>query len=84
MAKRMITLAEFAYPHEAYVLRSALDAAGLETFLMDEYAVRIGEGPQTVKVQVAEDCIERAREILARASRRRRQPARPRRLPDGS
>jgi hypothetical protein len=71
MAKRMITVAEFSYPHEAHVLRAALDAAGLKTFLMDEYSVRIGEGTQTVKVQVPEDCVERAREILARAQNER-------------
>ncbi|MEO8257054.1 MAG: DUF2007 domain-containing protein [Acidobacteriota bacterium] len=72
MAKRLITIAEFAYPHEAHVLRAALDAAGLQTFLMDEYAVRIGEGPQTVKVQVPEDCVGRARQIIARAQNKRR------------
>ena len=71
MTTRMVTLTEFTYPHEAHLLRTALDAAGIETFLMDEYSVRIGEGPQTVKVQVTEDCVERARGILARVQRGR-------------
>ena len=71
MPRRMVTIAEFGNPHDAHVLRAALDAAGLETFLMDEYSARIGEAGVTVKVQVAEDRVERARQILARAQQRR-------------
>ena len=67
MGKRIVTVAEFQHPHEAHLLRTALTAAGLDVFVTDEYAARIGENTEWVKVQVPEDCVERAREIMAAA-----------------
>ena len=66
MGKRTVTIAEFRHPHEAHLLRSVLVAAGVEVFVLDEYATRIGDGSQWVRVQVPGDCVERAREIMAR------------------
>ena len=67
MGKRTVTVAEFQHPHEAHLLRTALRAAGLDVFVTDEYAARIGESAEWVKVQVPEDCVERAKEIMAAA-----------------
>lgn len=64
----MITLATFTTPEEAHLLRSRLESAGIPAFLHSEYAVQnmwihsnlLGG----VRVQIAEQDLEAAREFL--------------------
>ncbi len=64
----MQTVASFTEPTEAHLLRTRLEAAGIEAFIRDENLVAlvwlhpgVGGG---VKVDVADEDYERALEIL--------------------
>ncbi len=65
----MQTVASFTEPVEAHLLRTRLEAAGIEAYLRDENLVGlvwlhpgVGGG---VKVDVADEDYERALEVLA-------------------
>lgn len=70
MAERLITVATFSQPTEAYILKGRLEAEGIPCFLGDEhiiaaqplYSVAVGG----VKLQVTEGDAQEAMEMLAR------------------
>lgn len=68
MPEDLKTLAAFATPIEADVVRNRLEASGVQAFLADEYTVgwlwHLGTGLRGVKVQVAESDLRRALKIL--------------------
>jgi hypothetical protein len=68
MAENLKTLATYATPIEAEMVRNRLLAAGVQAFLADDQTVgwlwHLGTAMQGVKVQVAEADLPRAREIL--------------------
>ena len=65
----MITIASFSKPEEAHMLRLRLGAGGVRAFIQDENLVQIdwlySNAIGGVRVQILEQDIERAREILA-------------------
>ena len=69
MAKELVTVRTFGMTEEAHAFRNLLEAAGVPAFVEDEalvgwlwhYANAVGG----IKVQVAEEDVERAREIVA-------------------
>ncbi len=64
----MITVASFSKPEEAYLLKMRLGAGGVEAFVQDEYLVQMdwlySNAIGGVRVQIHEDDVEAAREIL--------------------
>jgi hypothetical protein len=64
MRRAVVTLCEHDQPHEAHLLLSALKAAGIVAWLVDELAVRLGEPPVRVKVQVRGEDESLARRVL--------------------
>ncbi|MDX5418448.1 MAG: DUF2007 domain-containing protein [Hymenobacteraceae bacterium] len=73
MAERLVTVATFSQPTEAYILKGRLEAEGIPCFLGDEhiiaaqplYSVAVGG----VKLQVTEGDEEEAREMIGRIMR---------------
>lgn len=65
----MITFATFSKPEEAHMLRLRLEAGGVDAVLLDENMVQMdwffSNAIGGVRVGIAEDDLERAREILA-------------------
>ncbi len=68
MAKNLKTLATYATPIEADMVRNQLEASGVQAFLADDQTVgwlwHLGTALPGVKVQVAESDLPRALEIL--------------------
>src|SRR5262245_24843005 len=67
MAKELVTVRTCAIAEEAHALRNLLESAGIAAFVEDEAAsgmlwYNVVGG---AKVQVAEEDLERAREVLA-------------------
>ena len=69
MAGKMVTVATFDMPTEAHLAKGLLEANGLTAFLADELTVgvawHLSNAIGGVKLQVAEDDVERAASILA-------------------
>lgn len=65
----MRTIATFSKPEEAHLLRLRLEAGGVAAFLQDENLVQMNWLYSNViggvRVQIAEEDVDRAREILA-------------------
>lgn len=65
----MKTIATFSTPEEAHLFRTRLQAAGISAFVQDEYVVQLNwllsNAIGGVRVQIAEDDLESAREFLA-------------------
>ena len=62
---RVVTLAMFSYPAEAYILKSKLEAEGIWAFVANvETSIVYGSGIGGIKLQVKEKDAEKAREIL--------------------
>lgn len=63
----LITVATFTYPHEAAMLKSRLEAEGIECFLKDENVLSVqpfySAGVGGVKVQVLESEVMKAKKI---------------------
>jgi hypothetical protein len=64
--EELATVDRFSHVGEAEVVRSALEAAGIEAVLVDQYAARMGseKGTGGVRLQVRRKDVERATEIL--------------------
>lgn len=63
----MVTIASFSKPEEAHLLRMRLEAAGIPAYLQNENMTQIwGFAPDLggVKVDVADEDVEAAREVL--------------------
>jgi hypothetical protein len=64
----MITIAQFSKPEEAHLLRMRLEAGGVPAFVLDENMVQMdwlySNAIGGVRLQIAEEDAERAREIL--------------------
>ena len=66
----MVTVATFSKPEEAHLLRMRLEAAGIPAYLRDENISQVWGGscfsPDLggVKVEIAEEDMEAAREVL--------------------
>jgi rubredoxin len=64
----MITVATFSKPEEAHLLRMRLEAGGVTAFVQDEYMVQMdwlySNAIGGVRVQIAEEDVEAAKEIL--------------------
>ena len=69
MAGKMVTVATFDMPTEAHLAKGLLEANGMATFLADELTVgvawHLSNAVGGVKLQVAENDVERATGILA-------------------
>jgi hypothetical protein len=67
--KRMATVSTFSKPEEAHLLRSRLEAAGIPAFVRDELTIQMNWLYSTalggVRVEVADEHLEAAREITA-------------------
>jgi hypothetical protein len=63
----MITIANFAKPEDAHLLRMRLDAGGIESFLVDETVTQMEWAFFTggVRVQVADEDVESVRALMA-------------------
>jgi len=65
----MITIASFSKPENAHLLRMRLEAGGVTAYILDENTVQmdwlISNAIGGVRVQIAEEDIENAREILS-------------------
>lgn len=63
----MTTIATFNKPEQAHLLRTRLEAGGIEAFLLDENVTQMETGFFTggVRVQVADEDVEAARALLA-------------------
>lgn len=70
---QLITIKTFTYPHEAYIIRGKLDSEGIETFLKDEMTVQVNNFYSNavggVKLQVLEQDVERALEIIGESEK---------------
>jgi len=68
-AMSLITIAQFNKPEDAHMLRMRLEAGDVAVFIQDEHLVQLDWGLANavggVRVQIDEEDIERAREILA-------------------
>ena len=64
----MITVGTFSKPEEAHLLRVRLEAGGVKAFVEDEYMVQMdwlySNAIGGVRVQVAEEDVEAAKQIL--------------------
>ena len=64
----LVTIARFTNPTEAHLLRMRLEAGGIEAFLQDENTIQmdwaISNAIGGVRLQVAEEELEAARELL--------------------
>ena len=65
----MKTIATFSKPEEAHLFRTRLEAAGIPAYVQDEYLVQMdwlySNAIGGVRVQIADDDIDAAREFLA-------------------
>jgi hypothetical protein len=65
----MTTIAAFSKPEEAHLLRTRLEAAGIPAYVQDEHLVQMNwlysNAIGGVRVQIADDDLEAAREFLA-------------------
>lgn len=65
----MITVATFSKAEDAHLLKMRLEAAGIPAFLRDENIVQVDWAMTTavggIKVEIAEEDAEAARELLA-------------------
>lgn len=68
----LATIATFSYPTQAHILRTRLEAEGIETFIADELTITgnwlYSNAVGGVKLQVRESDMARAREILNQES----------------
>ena len=64
MTYRLITIHSYLNPHEAQFARTLLEAEGIPAFLQDKTMNYITFGAVNVRLQVPEDCIEEAHNIL--------------------
>lgn len=66
-----VTIISFTYPHEAYVITAKLKSEGIEVNLKDELTTQVNNFYSNaiggVKVQVREEDLPRAQEILIEA-----------------
>jgi len=66
---RMKTIATFSKPEEAHLFRTRLEAAGIPAFVLDENLVQLdwlySNAIGGVRVQIADEDLEAAREFLA-------------------
>ena len=64
----LITIATFEYPHEAHVIKSKLESEDIYVFLKDELTVQadnfISNAIGGVKLQIKENDVEKALEVL--------------------
>lgn len=68
MQSKWVTIATFDVPHQAYLLKSRLEAADIPVFLRDEHVSRLylyAGGLGGVKVQVLNTHLKEAQEILS-------------------
>ena len=68
MESKLVTVAAFNMPHQAHLAKSRLEAGGIPVFIRDEHLISINNlySPALggVKVQVPENHLKEAREIL--------------------
>lgn len=62
------TIATFRFPHDAYIFRTKLESEGIKVFMQDELTIQTDNFLSIpmggVKVQVADNDIQRAQEIM--------------------
>lgn len=68
MASKLVTIASFNMPYQAHLAKTRLEAADIPVFIRDEHTISINQlySPALggVKVQVPEDRLKEARDIL--------------------
>jgi hypothetical protein len=68
----VITIATFSKPEEAHLFRTRLQAAGIPAYVQDEHLIQMdwlySNAVGGVRVQIADEDIEAAREFLANDS----------------
>ncbi len=66
--EKLITLTTFEYPHESYIIKSKLESEGIYVFLKDELTIQadnfVSNAIGGVKLQVRENDVDKATEIL--------------------
>jgi hypothetical protein len=66
---KLVTIARYSWPYEAELAKSHLEAAGIMAFVTDEYMVNLNwfysNAMGGLRLQVAEQDVEAAKEILA-------------------
>lgn len=67
MADKFVTVGTFTREIEALILRTRLDAEGIESFIADENMGRIYPGVIGVRLLVREEDLERVKEIIHKA-----------------
>ncbi len=69
---KLVTVAIFPLPQDAYIIRSRLEAEGIVSFLKDEFTVQtdnfLSNAIGGVKLQVSEDDVQKAKDILEEQS----------------
>ncbi len=67
MADRFVTVGTFSREIEVLILKTRLDAEGIESFIADENMGRIYPGVIGVRLLVREEDLERVKEIIRKA-----------------
>lgn len=69
MTEKLVTICSYSTPHEANLVKSQLESAGIPVFIADEYTIGINwlyaNALGGVKVQVPESLVSAAQELLA-------------------
>ncbi len=64
MTPRLVTLATYNFPHEAHLDRARLESEGIPAFVQDEHMNLVYGGAVAVRLQVPQEFIEQAQDIL--------------------
>ena len=63
-----VTIMTFTYPHESYLIKGALESAGINTFLQNELTIQVhnflSNAMGGIQLQVPKEQVDKAREIL--------------------
>ena len=73
MSQRLVTIATFSFPQEAYIFKTKLESQGIQSYIEDEYVVTMmwlySLAVGGVKLKVRESDEARAIEIISQETR---------------
>ncbi len=73
MSQRLVTIAAFSFPQEAYIFKTKLESQGIQSYIEDEYIVTMmwlySTAVGGVKLKVRESDKARAIKIISRQKR---------------
>ena len=64
MTPRLVTINTYNFPHEAHLARTRLESEGIPAFVHDENMNLVYGGAVAVRLQVPQEFIEQAQDIL--------------------